>query len=88
MRDKFKYICQNCGYETARWLGKCPECNSWNSLVEEQVVNVKSKKYNFPQGEGKESKLVSILNVESKKEQRYLTGIKELDKVLGGGIVI
>jgi len=86
IKNKFKYICQNCGYESAKWLGKCPECNNWNSFVEEQVINEKTKRYSFKTS--RESQLLSILDVESKKEERYSTGINELNKVLGGGVVV
>jgi DNA repair protein RadA/Sms len=86
MKSKIKYVCQHCGYESARWLGKCPECNSWSSFVEEKSVTEKSQKYTFEAG--KTSKVSAITDVEAREEDRYNTGINELNKVLGGGLVI
>jgi len=86
MKAKVKFVCQNCGYESARWLGKCSECNSWNSFVEEKTVTEKSQKYTFEAG--KTSKVSAITDIEGREEDRYNTGINELNKVLGGGLVI
>ncbi len=86
MKEKSRFVCQHCGYESAKWLGKCPECNSWNSFVEEKAVTAKSQKYAFEAG--KASKVSAITDIENKAEDRYSTGIKELDKVLGGGLVV
>ncbi|MCX5776841.1 MAG: DNA repair protein RadA [Candidatus Firestonebacteria bacterium] len=86
MKSKIKYVCQHCGYESARWLGKCPECNSWSSFVEEKSVTEKSQKYTFEAG--KTSKVSAITDIEAREEDRYNTGINELNKVLGGGLVI
>lgn len=86
MKEKSRFVCQHCGYESAKWLGKCSECNSWNSFVEEKAVTAKSQKYTFEAG--KASKVSAITDIENKEEDRYSTGIKELDKVLGGGLVV
>ncbi len=86
MKEKSRFVCQHCGYESAKWLGKCSECNSWNSFVEEKAVTAKSQKYTFEAG--KVSKVSAISDVESREEDRYSTGLKELDKVLGGGLVV
>ncbi len=81
---KKKFVCQNCGYESIQWLGKCPSCSAWNSFVEELEKKVKSRK--------SESNLSSIkltrLNekVES-KNLRLKTNIAEFDRVLGGGLI-
>nr|UWI50220.1 DNA repair protein RadA [Clostridioides difficile] len=82
---KTKYVCQSCGYETAKWLGKCPECTKWNTFVEE--VDQKSTKKEVFIIDKSSSKPVSITSIESKEEERFTTDIKELDRVLGGGIV-
>ena len=79
---KSKYVCQNCGYETAGYLGKCPECSSWGTLVEENCTNeVKSTEIidKFPP--------MKLSNIEMNTEIRTSTGISEFDRVLGGGIV-
>lgn len=82
---KTHFVCQNCGYESARWLGRCPNCNEWNSLVEETLPAKKGKK-------GTPITQVSVrpvpLNeVAVDKTARTLTDIGELDRVLGGGVV-
>ena len=83
-KAKTVFVCSECGYESAKWLGKCPGCNSWNSFYEEKVVETKSTSSK----EKKESSKPQVLNeVSGKKEVRTSTGIGELDRVLGGGLV-
>jgi len=77
------FFCNECGYESAKWLGKCPACNAWNSFVEEKVVKQGNKK-------GVVSKAVepvSIKSIEQIKISRVSSGFDELDRVLGGGFV-
>lgn len=77
------FFCNECGYESAKWLGKCPACNAWNSFVEEKVVKQGNKK-------GVVSKVVepvSIKSIEQIKISRVSSGFDELDRVLGGGFV-
>src|SRR5438132_5859056 len=80
------YICQSCGYQSRKWLGKCPECGEWNSLVEERVVTTKK-------GAGRngirlrEAKAVAYTEIESQDDVRISSGVTEFDRVLGGGIV-
>lgn len=79
------FVCSECGYESPKWLGKCPGCNSWNSFYEEKIADSKTSK-----GTSKETKkaTIKILNeVEGKHESRTDTGIAELNRVLGGGLV-
>ena len=80
-----KYVCQSCGYETSKWMGKCPECMKCNSFVEE-VEEKKSKKEVFVIDKSN-SKPVSINSIVAVKEERFTTSIDELDRVLGGGLV-
>ena len=82
---KTKYVCQSCGYETSKWLGKCPECTKWNTFVEE-IEEKKSPKEVFVISKS-DSKPISINSIEIKYEERFSTEIDELDRVLGGGIV-
>jgi len=82
---KTKYVCQNCGYETAKWLGKCPECTKWNTFVEE--IDDKSVKKETFIVDKSSSKPVTINSIISKGEERFSTCINELDRVLGGGVV-
>lgn len=77
------FFCQECGYESSKWLGQCPGCRNWNTFVEEKVVTGVSK------GAGKREPVnpTSILDVSVTEDSRISTGMKELDRVLGGGIV-
>ena len=80
-----KYVCQGCGYETSKWLGKCPECTKWNTFVEE-IEQKNSKKEVFIIDKSS-SRPININAIETKEEERFSTEIAELDRVLGGGIV-
>lgn len=83
-KSQSKYVCQNCAYESPRWLGKCPNCGEWNSFVEEfkESASIKWSR----KGE-KDVKIFSLNQIDIKEENRILTGINEFDRVLGGGIV-
>ncbi|MFP4978436.1 DNA repair protein RadA [Paenibacillus sp. CN-4] len=85
-KAKTKFICTECGTESPKWLGKCPGCQAWNTMVEETESVVKTAGMNAPIFHSKE-KPQSIINIESDQEPRILTGIGELNRVLGGGIV-
>lgn len=83
-KNKTVFICQECGYENPKWLGKCPECNSWNSMVEEKkVIKNVIDKPTFSSGNMPKS----IKHIKSGERERYDTGINELNRVLGGGLV-
>lgn len=87
-KTKYKFVCQSCGYTTAKWLGRCPECGAWDSLVEEAEVATSgrnSKSY-LPTG-GEKIKPRTIASVAQVKVDRLATGIHEFDRVLGGGVV-
>ena len=80
------FVCNNCGYESGKWLGKCPACNEWNTFVEEKVISVKSS--GSGGGSKKEpSEVVRLDDVQKKESTRVKTNIGELDRVLGGGFV-
>lgn len=81
-RNKYKFVCQECGHEEAKWCGRCPGCGKWNSMVEElnQAKNRKTPQF-------METKPVPITEVSDFAEERIGTGIGELDRVLGGGVV-
>ena len=85
-KSKTKFYCTECGYEAAKWYGKCPGCQAWNSMVEETESVIKTQGMNSPLFHSKE-KALSIINIESSNEARVQTGIGELNRVLGGGIV-
>ena len=80
MKDKTLYVCGECGYETPRWMGKCPQCGSWNTLVEQERVLAR------PTGAAG-TRAIPLQNVRAEAQTRISTGIGELDRVLGGGLV-
>jgi DNA repair protein RadA/Sms len=82
-KQKMYYVCQQCGYESAKWLGKCPECNSW-STFQEEVRQVPKKRTTTAT---KASAIMSLLEVKEQGHTRISTGIVELDRTLGGGII-
>ena len=87
---KTGFFCQNCGYESAKWLGKCPSCNEWNTFAEEiiQKENSKTGNNNWAEYNGeKTARTVLLEEIESSEEKRIVTGDAELNRVLGGGIV-
>jgi DNA repair protein RadA/Sms len=82
-KDKFTFLCQACGCQTPKWMGRCPECGAWDTLVEEKIITAgsgKSRTLNAPNP-------VSINSVAVTETHRLKTGISEFDRVLGGGIV-
>ena len=88
-KTKTAYFCQSCGYESAKWLGKCPSCNQWNTFVEE-IVEKSSTSIPIWKTEAtsrKLSKPSKVDEIQSSTERRIPTGDKELDRVLGGGLV-
>ena len=89
-KAKSVYVCQECGYETPRWLGQCI-CGAWNSFVEEKVVDVKEddarRRSGVTSADGSKSKASKLNVIGSAEYKRIDTGIGELNRVLGGGIV-
>ena len=81
-----KYVCQQCGYESTGWLGKCPECGTWNSLVE-TVVSTKSNTGITSKKSITGGKLIKLSEIKQGATKRLSTKISELDRVLGGGLV-
>jgi len=83
------YVCQNCGHQSRKWLGKCPDCGEWNSLVEERARPAAATKGMAARGgfRLREVKPVRYGEIESQTEARVPSGITEFDRVLGGGIV-
>ena len=84
VKVKSKYVCQNCGYESAGYLGRCPECGAWASFVEEIFGGEsKSTVTDLPD----KNPPMKLSEIEMNTEIRTTTGISEFDRVLGGGIV-
>ncbi len=92
MASKIKsvYVCQECGWESSKWVGKCQGCNQWNTM-EEEIKNTSKSSSTFSVRTEKIGSSyttpVSMRNIDTKNEERYKTGLKEFDRVLGGGIV-
>ena len=85
-KAKSVYFCQECGYESAKWLGQCPACKAWNSMVEEKVTTKVNKSSSAGSSLTKATPK-KLSTVTFQEDERILTGIGELDRVLGGGIV-
>lgn len=86
-KAKTIFVCSNCGYESAKWLGKCPACNEWNSFYEEKVANTSSTSGGKSSASKERSMPRKLKEVEGIEMARTSTGIGELDRVLGGGLV-
>lgn len=84
-KTKSVYFCNNCGYESAKWLGKCPGCGEWNTFNEERVQAKESR--SSKRGLVKSSRPVRLSEIEIKKEMRLRMPSSELNRVLGGGLV-
>jgi len=85
-KTKSAWFCQNCGMESAKWVGKCPSCGEWNTFVEEIVVKSKNVNVVGSNGDSK-NKPLKISEISSSEEKRYNTQNMELNRVLGGGLV-
>ena len=78
------FFCQDCGYESSKWMGQCPGCGGWNTFVEEVIDKSAPAKV---RKEAAKAEVVKIADIKTGREERLTTGLKELDRVLGGGIV-
>lgn len=85
VKNKTVYVCNECGYESSKWLGKCPACGNWNTFFEQKIIESKNSSLkaeknlnNVPQ---------KLNSYEAKETIRTATGFEELDRVLGGGLV-
>ena len=83
-KNRIQFVCQQCGYATPKWLGKCPECGTWDSFVEEPIVPANSRTF---LDTGEKAVPTTISKVTKTKVKRIATHIGEFDRVLGGGIV-
>ncbi len=83
-KQKTVFVCKECGYESPRWLGRCPSCGAWNSFVEKPVITNKHSSWVSKHTAPEQPILLS--DVETEKKPRVHTGIPEVDRVLGGGI--
>ena len=88
---KTAFFCQNCGYESTKWLGKCPSCQQWNTFVEEliqkETKNAASSEWQSYNGSTGTKKIQALNNIQTKETPRFVTRDQELNRVLGGGVV-
>ncbi len=87
MKSKSVYICSECGYESPKWLGQCPSCQEWNTLNEEIKTVTKEKNSKGSLVGSNRSKAYPLSQITADTGHRYNTGLKELNRVLGGGLV-
>lgn len=81
-KTKHLFVCRSCGYQAPKWLGRCPDCGSWNSLVEETEAEGRSGGRRSSMGRPEPIGSISL-----ERDMRYVTGIAEFDRTLGGGVV-
>ena len=87
-KSKTIYVCSECGYETPKWLGKCPDCGSWNTLVEQEAAPVlRQEEKKLKRAPGGDAQAVRVDEIPDEAMERRSSGIAELDRVLGGGVV-
>lgn len=82
MKNKTSFVCQNCGFHSPKWLGRCPNCGEWNTLIEEVEEEVTAE-YSFPPSEP-----LLYKDIKEARKERIETKIEELNRVLGGGVVL
>ena len=83
-KQKLKYVCTNCSYESLTWLGKCPQCSEWNTFSEELVELKKGTR----KQKVKEENIYQLSEINGHEDIRISTGIREFDRVLGGGLIL
>ena len=86
-KNKTVFVCNECGYESAKWLGKCPACDSWNTFFEQKIIENKNSSLKLNTNNGKANTPQKLNSYEAKETIRTSTGFEELDRVLGGGLV-
>lgn len=82
-----RYVCSECGHTESKWMGRCPECNSWNSF-EEEIVSTTNKFKASPPSLSLDNRVVKLSEIRSDEAVRLSTGFDELDRVLGGGVML
>lgn len=88
-KSKTVYVCSECGYEAPRWLGKCPDCGNWNTLVEQEAAPAlaKAEEKKLRRAPGNDAEAAKVSEIPDEGMARKSSGIGELDRVLGGGVV-
>ena len=86
-KEKTVYFCSNCGYESIKWVGKCPMCNQWNTFIENKIVEQKSSN-SFSDSQKQKQNLPKLIEeISTSQEERINMHDEELNRVLGGGLV-
>lgn len=86
-KKKTKFVCNSCGYESAKWMGRCPGCGAWNTMVEEVEMVAKGPRGAFKHSSSTSAKATPIVDIKTEQEPRVPTTLHEFNRVLGGGIV-
>ncbi len=88
-KSKTNYVCSQCGYETPRWMGKCPDCGSWNTLEEQEIAPpaLRADEKKLKRAPGSDAEALRVDAIPDEGTARRSSGIAELDRVLGGGVV-
>lgn len=86
-RPKIHYQCSNCGHTSAKWLGLCPSCGEWHTFEESELVSAPAKKHKVDISADTTGKALRLSEIEVKSDERTSTGLAELDRVLGGGLI-
>ena len=84
-KNKTVFVCNECGYESTKWLGKCPACGSWNTFFEQKIIESKNSSLKVDKSSNNAPQKLN--SYEAKETIRTSTGFDELDRVLGGGLV-
>ena len=88
VKSKTIFVCQNCGSQSPRWIGKCPNCENWNTYVEETTVpRVVPQSTRAQMAAAITAEVIPLSEVETIDEKRHLTGVGEFDRVMGGGVI-
>ena len=87
MAKKTAFFCRNCGYESVKWLGQCPSCKEWNTFDEAPIMDKKEAKHNHSTILAKKNTALLLDEIEADTSYRMNTGLEELNRVLGGGLV-
>ena len=87
-KAKTLFVCSDCGHEVSKWMGQCPGCRQWNTMVEEiKMTGVKNQSTSVLTSELAQGKIEKLVNISIGQDIRVKTGMDELDRVLGGGLV-
>ena len=86
-KDTSVFVCQSCGHQAAKWLGKCPECGGWNTFAEELIRGRASSRHSSSSADSKKNVVLPVTRISSLSEERLSTGVREFDRTLGGGMV-